>query len=58
MEVVGVSCLLEVEVDHEVEMEGVQMEVGQVEVVAKREVVLLKKGGGENKIHSIKTTQH
>lgn len=39
VEVVEVSCLLEVVGDHEVEMEDVQMEVGLVEVVANQVVV-------------------
>lgn len=40
MEVVEVACLLEVVGDHEVEMEGVETEVGLVEVVANQEEVL------------------
>jgi hypothetical protein len=43
VEVVGVACLLEVEGDHEAEMEGVETEVGLVEAVANREEVRLKR---------------
>lgn len=39
MEVAGVACLLEAEVDHEVETEGAEMEVGPVEAVANQEAV-------------------
>jgi hypothetical protein len=43
VEVVGVACLLEAEGDHEVEMEGVETEVGLVEAVANQEGVHLDK---------------
>jgi len=43
VEVVGVACLLEVEGDHEVEMEGVETEVGLVEAVASQEEVHLNR---------------
>jgi hypothetical protein len=39
VEGVGVACLLEVEVDHEVETEDVETEVGLVEAVANQEEV-------------------
>jgi hypothetical protein len=43
VEVVGDACLLEAEGDHEAEMEGVETEVGLVEVVASQEEVHLEK---------------
>ena len=58
MEVVEVACLLEVVGDHEVEMEGVETEVGLVEVVANQEEVLLEKKNSfiPLKLHCIQTT--
>lgn len=43
MEVVEVACLLEVVGGHEVEMEGVEMEVGLVGAVANQEEVHLNR---------------
>ena len=61
MEVVEVACLLEVVGDHEVEMEGVETEVGLVEVGANQEEVLLEKKKEHIqfiplKLHCIQTT--
>jgi hypothetical protein len=43
VEVAEVACLLEAEGDHEVEMEGVETEVGLVEAVANQEEVHLNR---------------